>query len=140
MVINASLIVSFAMSGSRSRAAISGATVDFPLAGGPDTTTKRSALTTECCLPRAVRARKLEALAALGALAAQEIRVNALNPGPVDTGWANGELYESIRQRFPSGRWTTPGEIAGVVRWLLSPDSAVVTGQVINAEAGFRRW
>lgn len=74
------------------------------------------------------------------ALSAQRIRVNALNPGPVDTGWADGALHEDIRRRFPSGRWTTPEEIAGVVRWLLSPESAVVTGQVINAEAGFRRW
>jgi 3-oxoacyl-[acyl-carrier protein] reductase len=26
------------------------------------------------------------------------------------------------------------------VRWLLDPDSAWLTGQVIDAEGGFRRW
>jgi hypothetical protein len=37
--INASLMVSLAINGSSSRAAIGGASVDLPLAGGPDTTT-----------------------------------------------------------------------------------------------------
>ena len=73
------------------------------------------------------------------ALAARGITVNAINPGPVDTGWATGELYELIRERFPGGRWGQPTDIAAIVGWLASPKSGWVTGQVIDAEGGFRR-
>jgi 3-oxoacyl-[acyl-carrier protein] reductase len=73
------------------------------------------------------------------ALAARGVTVNAINPGPVDTGWASGELHELIRERFPGGRWGQPTDIAAVVGWLASPESGWVTGQVIDAEGGFRR-
>jgi 3-oxoacyl-[acyl-carrier protein] reductase len=73
------------------------------------------------------------------ALAAHEITLNTINPGPVDTGWASPELHDQLRHAFPSGRWGTPDDIAAVVRWLVSEDSAWVTGQVIDAEGGFRR-
>jgi 3-oxoacyl-[acyl-carrier protein] reductase len=73
------------------------------------------------------------------ALAGRGITVNAVNPGPVDTGWASPELREELRSAFPAGRWGEPDDIAAVVAWLVSPESAWVTGQVINAEGGFRR-
>jgi NAD(P)-dependent dehydrogenase (short-subunit alcohol dehydrogenase family) len=73
------------------------------------------------------------------ALAERGITVNAINPGPVDTGWASGELYEEVRARFPAGRWGRPDDIAPVVAWLASDAAAWVTGQVIDAEGGFRR-
>jgi 3-oxoacyl-[acyl-carrier protein] reductase len=41
---------------------------------------------------------------------------------------------------MPRGRWNTPAEAADVVTLLLSPDAATITGQVINAESGFRRF
>jgi 3-oxoacyl-[acyl-carrier protein] reductase len=73
------------------------------------------------------------------ALAGRGITVNAINPGPVDTGWPSPELRADLERRFPAGRLGRPEDIAGVVAWLLSPDSAWVTGQVIDAEGGFRR-
>lgn len=73
------------------------------------------------------------------ALADRGITVNAVNPGPVDTGWPSPELRERLRHAFPAGRWGAPGDIAPVVAWLVSRDSAWVTGQVIDAEGGFRR-
>jgi len=73
------------------------------------------------------------------ALASRAVTVNAINPGPVDTGWASAELREGLRPAFPAGRWGRPDDIAAVVRWLASEDSRWVTGQVINAEGGFRR-
>jgi 3-oxoacyl-[acyl-carrier protein] reductase len=73
------------------------------------------------------------------ALADRAITVNAINPGPVDTGWPSAALREQLRSRFPAGRWGQPDDIAAVVRWLVSPDSAWVTGQTIDAEGGFRR-
>jgi 3-oxoacyl-[acyl-carrier protein] reductase len=73
------------------------------------------------------------------AAAARGITVNAINPGPVDTGWPSDELREQLRPAFPAGRWGQPTDIAPVVAWLASPDSAWVTGQVIDVEGGFRR-
>jgi 3-oxoacyl-[acyl-carrier protein] reductase len=73
------------------------------------------------------------------ALAGRGITVNAINPGPVDTGWASDDLRERLRRHFPAGRWGEPDDIAAVVAWLASADSAWVTGQVIDAEGGFRR-
>jgi 3-oxoacyl-[acyl-carrier protein] reductase len=72
-------------------------------------------------------------------LADRAITVNAVNPGPVDTGWPTDELRERLRPAFPAGRWGRPDDIAPVVAWLASEESAWVTGQVIDAEGGFRR-
>jgi 3-oxoacyl-[acyl-carrier protein] reductase len=73
------------------------------------------------------------------ALADRGITVNAINPGPVDTGWPSEELRERLRRAFPTGRWGTPGDIAAIVGWLVSAESAWITGEVIDAEGGFRR-
>lgn len=72
-------------------------------------------------------------------LADRGITVNAINPGPVDTGWASDDLRERLRSAFPAGRWGRPEDIAPIVAWLLSEESAWLTGQVIDAEGGFRR-
>jgi len=74
------------------------------------------------------------------ALADRGITVNTVNPGPTDTGWADPERMTRVSKAFPRARWITPDEIAAVVSWLASDDAAIVTGQIINAEAGFRRW
>ena len=73
------------------------------------------------------------------ALADRSITVNAINPGPVDTGWPDDELRERLRSAFPAGRWGQPADIAPIVSWLISPESAWITGQVIDAEGGVRR-
>jgi 3-oxoacyl-[acyl-carrier protein] reductase len=72
-------------------------------------------------------------------LADRGITVNAINPGPVDTGWPTPEQRERLARAFPAGRWGEPGDIAAVVAWLASAESAWLTGQVIDAEGGFRR-
>ncbi len=38
------------------------------------------------------------------------------------------------------GTWNTPAAAAAVVALLLGPDAATITGRVLDAEAGFRRW
>lgn len=73
-------------------------------------------------------------------LAGRGITVNAVNPGPTDTGWADPELYERVRSRFPARRWGTPDDAARLVEWLCSPAAAWVTGQVIDSEGGFNRY
>jgi len=72
-------------------------------------------------------------------LADRGITVNAINPGPVDTGWPSAELRERLRPAFPAGRWGRPEDIVAIVAWIVSRDSAWMTGQVIDAEGGFRR-
>jgi 3-oxoacyl-[acyl-carrier protein] reductase len=61
-------------------------------------------------------------------LAGRGITVNAINPGPVDTGWPSAELRERLRPAFPAGRWGRPEDIAAIVAWIVSPDSAWLTG------------
>ena len=73
------------------------------------------------------------------ALADRAITVNAINPGPNDTGWAQPEVIEAVRERFPGGRWGAPGDIAPIVAWLVSEEAGWLTGQVLDAEGGFRR-
>jgi 3-oxoacyl-[acyl-carrier protein] reductase len=74
------------------------------------------------------------------ALADRKITVNTVNPGPTDTGWAPPDLAARVGRALPRGQWNTPDEIAAVVAWLVSDDAATLTGDVIDAEAGFRRW
>ena len=73
------------------------------------------------------------------ALADRGITVNAINPGPVDTGWAPEAEREHFIRAFPAGRWGQPDDIAAVVGWLASDGSAWLTGQVMDVEGGFRR-
>lgn len=68
------------------------------------------------------------------------ITVNAVNPGPTDTGWADGELQEWVQRAMPGGRWNSPDEVAGVVALLLRAEADPITGRVLDAEHDFRRW
>jgi len=74
------------------------------------------------------------------ALVDQGITVNCVNPGPTDTGWASAEHDAFVGRHMPRGRWNSPAEAAAVVTLLLGPDAGTITGQVVDAEGGFRRW
>ena len=71
------------------------------------------------------------------ALAPRGITVNAINPGPTDTGWASGELVDEVVAAMPRGRWGTPDDAARLIAWLASEESDWVTGQVIDSDGGF---
>jgi 3-oxoacyl-[acyl-carrier protein] reductase len=73
-------------------------------------------------------------------LADQAITLNAVNPGPVDTGYASPEAYEAVRRHFPQHRWGVPDDPARLIAWLVTDEAVWITGQVINSEGGFRRW
>jgi 3-oxoacyl-[acyl-carrier protein] reductase len=73
-------------------------------------------------------------------LADQAITLNAVNPGPVDTGYAPPEAHETVRRHFPQQRWGTPDDPARLIAWLVTDEAAWITGQVIDTEGGFRRW
>ncbi len=67
------------------------------------------------------------------------IVANAINPGPVDTGWASPEVHAAVSTMFPAGRWGTPSHVADLVAFLVSDEGAWIVGQVLNSEGGFRR-
>lgn len=73
-------------------------------------------------------------------LAPRGISVNAVNPGPVDTGYVDEKLRRQTEGMFPFGRWGKPEDPARLITWLCSDEGYWVTGQVINSEGGFRRW
>ncbi len=72
-------------------------------------------------------------------LADQGITVNAVNPGPVDTGYATEETRAAVAAHFPGGRWGEPDDPARLIAWLATDEARWITGQVINTEGGFRR-
>jgi 3-oxoacyl-[acyl-carrier protein] reductase len=74
------------------------------------------------------------------ALADRGITVNAINPGPTDTGWADDDLVRKVRSALPARRWGSPDDVSRLACWLASDASGWITGQVINSEGGFRRW
>lgn len=63
--------------------------------------------------------------------------VNCVNPGPVDTGYADEETRRAVATRMPAGRWGSPEDVVPVVEWLLSPAAAWVTGQTIDVDGGW---
>jgi NAD(P)-dependent dehydrogenase (short-subunit alcohol dehydrogenase family) len=70
------------------------------------------------------------------------IRVNAVNPGLIDTQIArdvvngNKDAYEEIAKHVPIGRAGTPEEIASAVLWLCSPGASYVVGHALTVDGG----
>jgi 3-oxoacyl-[acyl-carrier protein] reductase len=71
-------------------------------------------------------------------LADRGITVNAVNPGPTDTGWGLAERDPA--RTMPLGRWGQPDDAARLVAWICCDEAGWITGQTINSEGGFRRW
>lgn len=74
-------------------------------------------------------------------LGPQGIRVNAVCPGPTETGMAGrGRMdeatYEALRSRIPLQRWAEAGEVAAVIAFLASPLASCVTGAIVPADGG----
>lgn len=73
-------------------------------------------------------------------LAEHGIRVNTVNPGPVDTGYLTEEMWRMVKPMFPFGRYGHPDDPARLIAWLTTDEAAWITGQIINTEGGFGRW
>ena len=70
------------------------------------------------------------------------IRVNAVNPGLIDTQIARDvvsgdeQVYGEIAKSVPIGRAGRPEEIASVVLWLCSPGASYVVGHALTVDGG----
>ena len=70
------------------------------------------------------------------------IRVNAVNPGLIDTQIArdvvagNEEAYDEIAKNVPIRRAGRPEEIAAAVLWLCSPGASYVVGHALTVDGG----
>lgn len=67
------------------------------------------------------------------------ITVNAVNPGPTDTGWMDEGLRRELADKSPHGRVGTPEDAARLVAFLAGEEAAWITGQIIHSEGGFLR-
>ena len=76
-------------------------------------------------------------IAAARELGHLDISSNALNPGPIDTGWMDDDTRRTLTGRQPTGRLGVPQDTANTVRFLLSPEGHWISGQLITSDGGF---
>lgn len=71
-------------------------------------------------------------------VASRGITANTIAPGFVDTDMlATYQAHrENLERQIPAGRFARAAEIAGLVRYLLSPDAAYITGTEIAIDGG----
>lgn len=75
-------------------------------------------------------------------LAPQDIRVNAVSAGLVETGALDyfpnrEEMLRFYRERTPAGRLVEPEDVADAVYFLASPAAAMVRGQTLVVDGGY---
>ena len=81
--------------------------------------------------------------ACASAWAKDNIQVNAVLPGWIDTDLTKGArrevagLHERVLARTPAARWGIPKDFAGIAVFLASPASDFVTGTAIPVDGGF---
>lgn len=69
-------------------------------------------------------------------LASRAITVNCVAPGLIETDMVAKVALEEVLKMIPARRIGKPEEVAAVVSFLMSPDAAYVTRQVISVNGG----
>lgn len=72
-------------------------------------------------------------------IASKGITINAVNPGPNDTGWIDKKMKKELLNQFPMNRIGKPKDTAKLIGFLASEDAEWITGQIIHSEGGFKR-
>jgi NAD(P)-dependent dehydrogenase (short-subunit alcohol dehydrogenase family) len=91
----------------------------------------------------ATKAGVLQMIRTLAAeLGPQNVRVNALAPGVVETPLTQQikdipDWYEAYANKSALGRWAQPSEMAGPIVYLASDASSFVTGSLLVADGGW---
>jgi 3-oxoacyl-[acyl-carrier protein] reductase len=75
-------------------------------------------------------------LAAARELAHLGVTCNAVNPGPVDTGWMTGEHRTELTRLTPLGRLGVPQDCARLVTFLCSPEGGWINAQLLLSNGG----
>jgi len=72
-------------------------------------------------------------------LGSRGITVNAVAPGFIDTDMTRAlseEQRAALLQQIPAGRLGTAAEVAAAVLFLVSPQSAYITGETLHVNGG----
>lgn len=64
------------------------------------------------------------------------ITVNAVAPGPIQTGWMDDQLVEQVTDQIPLRRVGVPSDISNAVVFFASQQAEWITGQVMKVSGG----
>lgn len=74
-------------------------------------------------------------------LGTDAIRINAVCPGPTETGMTTGiksipAIYDGLQARISLGRWGKASEVAAAISFLLSTEASFITGVALPVDGG----
>lgn len=69
-------------------------------------------------------------------VAPRRVTVNAIAPGFIATDMTKDLPVDDLKKQIPMRRFGTPEEVAAAVAFLVQPDAAYITGNVININGG----
>ncbi|MEM7010091.1 MAG: SDR family oxidoreductase [Verrucomicrobiota bacterium] len=69
-----------------------------------------------------------------------DVRVNALSPGPFPPDTVDARLHERLSAKSPMGRMGKPHELKGALLLLASDAGSYITGQNLIVDGGWTAW